>query len=245
MPDLELRFLTEIFSLAAFFTAMFTATAGTGGGVMLMSVMAGHLAPHILIPVHGVVQFSSCGSRAILTRKHIIKGYLKQYFVGALAGLLLGLAFSPSLDEKIFLPTLAGFILIITWVPVGLIASRIPGRFFSAGVLQTYLSLLVGATGPVSSAVLIQEDINHQRFVSTNAALMSCMHFLKICFFVWYGFSLVDHGGLLVSMAVATVLGSWCGSKITPLIPSRYSKPMVKAIISVLAVRLLFKSIVG
>lgn len=230
-------------SIIAFFTAILTAIAGVGGGVLLIGIMALYLPPHILIPVHGIVQLSSCGSRAILLRKHIIWSYLKEFLAGALLGTLLGLLFEPKIDENVFKPLLGGFILTITWLPVKAFFARIPGRFFSAGCMQVYLSLLVGATGPLSSAVLFQEKIKHQSFVGTNAALMGCMHFLKICVFVWFGFSFYEQLYLLVFMVIATVAGSWVGSKITPLVSERWSKPLVKLLLTVLAGRLIIASL--
>lgn len=232
--------MVEVLPVLAFLSSVVSAVAGIGGGILLVGVMALYLPPQVAIPIHGVVQLFSNLSRALFLRHHIAWRYMKEFVGGALLGALLGLIFEPQLSKQSFMLLLGAFILIITWLPIKSIIAHLPGRFFSAGCLQVYLSLFVGATGPVSSALLVHEKIKHQAYVGTNATLMSCIHFFKIAVFLWLGFSFYEYILLTLAMVAASVAGSWVGSKITPCISERWSKPLVKLLLTVLSLRLLY-----
>lgn len=179
----------EFLPILAFFTSFLTAIAGLGGGVLLIAVMVLYMPPQDAIPIHGMVQLYSNCSRALFLRKNIHWRYCKEYVIGGVFGAVFGVFFEPTINYDSFMLILAIFILVVTWLPLKSLMSYIPGGFISAGCLQVYLSLFVGAGGPLSSALLIKEDINHKAYVGTNAVLTSVMHFLKILVFIFLGFS--------------------------------------------------------
>ena len=55
--------------LLSFFSSAVTASLGTGGGLLMLTVMISFLPPTILLPVHGVIQMGSSGSQvAVMSR---------------------------------------------------------------------------------------------------------------------------------------------------------------------------------
>jgi uncharacterized membrane protein YfcA len=70
-----------ILCVVALLTAVLSAVVGMAGGITLLSVMLLFMEPLTAIPVHGVVQLVSNGSRSIIQREHIDRGILWRYSV--------------------------------------------------------------------------------------------------------------------------------------------------------------------
>ena len=79
-----------ILILAAFITSSISAVLGMGGGIILLGIMAIIIPKgYIVVALHGIIQLVSNLTRSYVFRKHIKKEIIKQYFPGALLGLLL------------------------------------------------------------------------------------------------------------------------------------------------------------
>ncbi|MEM9599374.1 MAG: sulfite exporter TauE/SafE family protein [Acidobacteriota bacterium] len=221
----------------SFFSSALTAILGIGGGVLLIALMPGLLPAAAVVPVHGVVQLASNASRAWFARRHIAWGPVAPFAVGALLGAALGSRVVVQLPER-WLPFLLGvFILLVTWTPVGRL--RLPGRFFTIGAVQTFVSLFVGAAGPLVSPLLLREGYDHAKVVATHGAVMTLLHGLKALTFAYLGFSFGQWWPLLLGMVVAVTAGSWAGNRLRDRLPEANLKTAFKVLLTVLALRLL------
>ena len=221
----------------AFFSSALTAVLGIGGGVFLIALMPGLLPAAAVVPVHGVVQLASNASRAFFARRHIAWQPILPFAVGALIGAALGSRVLVQLPEG-WLPLLLGsFILIVTWTPVGKL--RLPGRFFTIGLVQTFVSLFVGAAGPLVSPLLLQEGYGHHRVVATHGTIMTLLHGLKTLTFVALGFSFGAWAPLIIGMLIAATAGSWAGNHLRHRLPQKNLRTGFKILLTALAIRLL------
>lgn len=124
---------------AAFFTSSITAVFGLSGGVLLIGLMPGALPATAIIPVHGLVQFSSTVSRAYFCRRYIRWDMLRRFLPGVCLGTFLASRFVFSINTD-FISMVSGvFILFIIWVP-NLPIQKLPARFFSIGIIHMVCS---------------------------------------------------------------------------------------------------------
>ncbi|MDD9854190.1 MAG: sulfite exporter TauE/SafE family protein, partial [Deltaproteobacteria bacterium] len=103
---------------AAFATAVLSAVVGMAGGITLLAAMLLWLPPLVVIPLHGVIQLASNGSRTWFQRRHARFDILWRYALLLLPGGLAGLAVARSLPEEGLRAAIAGFVLLATWAPV-------------------------------------------------------------------------------------------------------------------------------
>ncbi len=227
----------------SFIASLITAAMGIGGGLLLLAVSATTVPAAALIPVHGLVQLGSNANRAILTRRHLSPGILGNFGFGALAGTLLASVFVIQLPVNTIQFTVALFILYLVWGP------PIPASYLTgwplriAAGITTFISMFVGATGPLVAAILKQRD--EDRFIRTAnlATCMSVQHGFKLLLFGWLGFSFTDWLGAIAAMILCGLLGTWVGLHVLSKINNRYFNLLFKLILTLLAVRLLYNQL--
>ena len=218
----------------AFFTSTLTAVIGMGGGILLISAMPGLLPAAAIIPVHGAVQLASNGSRVLLGIRHIEWRIFWPFSIGAVLG-------SAAVVRLSFdhLPLYPGaFILFVTWIPIPKRSFRLPGHFAILGALQTFLSLFVGVSGPLTNAFLLRKNLPKDRLVITHGITMTATHLCKI---VVFGF--VAYLYLIAAMIVSATLGSWAGTKLRGRLPEELCKKIFKALISLLSIRMIVSAL--
>ncbi|MEM1179097.1 MAG: sulfite exporter TauE/SafE family protein [Acidobacteriota bacterium] len=223
----------------SFFSSALTAILGLGGGIFLIALMPGLLPTAAVVPVHGVVQLASNASRAFFAREHIAWQPLVPFAVGAVFGAAVGSQVLVQLPERWLTLLLGGFILIVTWTPLGKL--RLPGRFLTIGAVQTFVSLFVGAAGPLVSPLLVREGYDHHRVVATHGAVMTLLHALKTVTFVALGFSFARWAPLIAAMVLAVTAGSWAGNRVRLGLPQAPLRTAFKVLLTVLAARLLLR----
>jgi uncharacterized membrane protein YfcA len=229
--------------ISAFFTSLITATVGAGGGVMLLGIMAQVLPPQVLIPVHGVVQLGSNGGRAILSWRHIDWQMIKHFLPGALVGGLIGILVLVTLPENIMYLSIAGFILFLCWGPKLPKHALGPIGVMTLGLSTTFLTLFLGATGPLVGAFIKQVHAQRLITIASFAAIMSLQHIIKIILFGYTGFNLMPWAGLIVAMVAAGALGTWLGLKIGKRFKDQQFQMLFNIVLSLLALRLIWQAI--
>ncbi|MCZ6822564.1 MAG: TSUP family transporter, partial [Deltaproteobacteria bacterium] len=60
-----------VLCVAAFLASILSAVVGMAGGIVLLTVMLLYFEPLIAIPLHGVIQLASNGSRSFIQRAHV------------------------------------------------------------------------------------------------------------------------------------------------------------------------------
>ncbi|MDR1827268.1 MAG: sulfite exporter TauE/SafE family protein [Methylobacteriaceae bacterium] len=241
-PDVSMGF-AMVLVVTSFFTSAITAAFGLGGGVALLAVMGMGLPSTSLVPVHGVVQFGSNFGRMFVQRLHIVRPLVGWFIIGAVIGTLIGTPFAAMLPDRVAKVALALFILWNTHRRKGKQTSLSHARFVFGGVVSSFASMIVGATGPLVSSLLAGRGLTKQPLVATNAACMVVQHFLKIVAFGVVGFAYWAWAPLIAAMIVVGFAGTVVGSRLLDKMPDRSFRTVFKVLITLLALQILWNAV--
>ena len=230
-----------ILVILAFFTSMMTAVVGMGGGMMIISLMPGLIPTEAIIPLHATIQLASNLSRTMLDIRSLKWRISGQW----LAGACLGATLAAPIVKKVpihYLPLFLGlFILLITWIPKGRFAIGLPGKYIGFGGFTTFLSMFVGATGPLGLTVLMRENLDKNELIATSGSLNSIVQLCKVVAFAVIGFSFRPYVVLLSAVIVAVTVGSFVGRMVRSKISEGKFRLAVKILLSALAVRMIVR----
>jgi len=218
---------------------------GAGGGAALLIIIAQWIPPAALIPVHGLTQMGANASRAAMTWRHIQWPVIAAFLPGALLGAWAGNRVLIQTPEAVWQLTIAAFVLWFCWGPA---LPRIAfGRIgvALAAALTTFISLFVGATGPLVAAFLKQLEQNRFRTVATFAAAMTIQHAPKALAFASLGFILHDWLLLILLMISATIIGNKVGLRFLKGWSDRRFHQLFNAVLTLLALRLIWQAFSG
>ncbi len=228
-----------ILGLITFFTSSVAGIVGLGGGMMLIAILPSFLPLSALIPVHGLTQMSSNISRAFFGFKDIQKEVIPKFLLGSFLGIAVfaSIIFYISLE---YVPLFIGiYILLSLWSKKFNEKIKHYESYFLAGFFQTGFSIIVGATGPLTMTLLLKDYKDKNKVVATGAALMSITHILKVFVFIFFGFVFFDYIGILSSMIIGAVAGSYVGTKYRHKIDGKKFLFTLKLLLSALAVKLI------
>ncbi|PLY09076.1 MAG: hypothetical protein C0626_08680 [Arcobacter sp.] len=228
-----------ILGLITFLTSTVAGVVGIGGGMMLIAILPSFLPLNALIPVHGLTQMSSNFSRAVFGYKDVKLEVIPKFLFGSLLGIALfaSILYFISLD---YVPLFIGvYILLSLWSKKFNEKIKRYESYFLAGFFQTGLSIVVGATGPLTMTLLLKDYDNKDIVVATGAALMSITHTLKVFAFMFFCFVFFDYIGILLAMILGAVLGSWTGTKLRDKIDGKKFIMFLKVLLSILAIKVI------
>ncbi len=227
----------------SFLGSFISAAMGLGGGALVLAAMALFMPPAVLIPVHGMVQLGSNGGRAALMRSHILLEIVPAFLIGTILGAAIGVQLVIALPIAVLQGVLAAFILYSTWAPK--FRASNPGRrtFFGLGALVAFVTMFVGATGPLIAPFIAAASGQRQQVVATHAALMTLQHGFKIIAFGAVGFAFGPYLPLLASLLGFGFAGTYAGRHLLNRLPERAFRIGLKAILTAIALRLLYGAI--
>lgn len=223
-------------------TSMITASLGAGGGVLLLVLMASWMPPAAIIPVHGMIQLGSNGGRALLTRRQVDWKVIAAFAPGVVVGAALGAWLLVDLPAPVWQLTIGLFVLYLCWGP------PLPRRSFgNAGIflasgLTSFVSLFVGATGPLVAAFIKQIHIDRFTTVATFATAMTLQHAPKALVFSAAGFVFPDWLPFILAMIACGFAGTWLGLHLLRSLSNRWFHRTFNVILTLLALRLLWQA---
>ncbi|MEM9331597.1 MAG: sulfite exporter TauE/SafE family protein [Pseudomonadota bacterium] len=203
-----------ILVFASFFTSALTAAAGIGGGLLMLAIMIYLLPIGALIPVHGLVQLGSNASRTWVQRAHINWRIAFIFLIGSTIGALLGVLLAVQIPEGYLLTFLGLFVLIMVWFKLPALENASPGFVGLGGLGTTFVSMFVGATGPLVAVFLKNLFTKHRELVSTHAATMTAQHGIKIVAFILAGFAFYEWLPLVAAIIASGFLGVQAGTRL-------------------------------
>jgi uncharacterized membrane protein YfcA len=225
-------------------TSLITATLGAGGGALLLVLMAIWLPPAAIIPVHGLVQLGSNAGRASLTWRHIDWRVIAAFAPGVALGMGVGSLVLVAVPPAIWQVTIALFILYLCWGPRLPALALGPAGTFLASVLTSFISLFVGATGPLVAAFVKQIHTDRFRAVATFATAMTLQHAPKALIFGLAGFALGQWLPLVAAMVLCGFAGTWIGLNLLARLSNRWFHQLFNVLLTLLALRLLWMAMV-
>ena len=230
-----------ILGLITFFTSTIAGIVGVGGGMMLIVILPSFLPLNALIPIHGLTQVSSNVSRAIFRYKDVQYEVIPKFLLGSAIGIGMFAAVLNLISLE-YVPLFIGvYILLSLWSEKFNEKIKRYESYFLAGFFQTGLSMVVGATGPLTMTLLFKDYEDKNKVVATGAALMSITHILKVFVFMYFGFVFFDYIGVIVAMIIGAVSGSWVATKLRDERDGKRCTIMLKVLLSALAIQVIVK----
>ncbi|MCK5152833.1 MAG: sulfite exporter TauE/SafE family protein [Spirochaetales bacterium] len=235
---------TIIFSLAVFISSTISGMTGMGGGILLLAFMTPVFPPAILIPLHGLIQLFSNAFRVVLSYKKMDIKIILFFTSSAAFGSLLGFPLIFTLPKILSSILIAITILFFTWYPLNNKKIVFKGKFFFVGGIASFLSLFVGAVGPLTAPFFINSKLNKEKFVATKAACQIPVHFFKVIVYIISGFVLSEWITEILIAIPIVFIGSYVGKSLTGKINEKYYKVVIKIVITLLAIRMIVVLIV-
>ncbi len=232
--------MTELFlGIITFLTSTIAAIVGLGGGMMLIAILPSFLPINALIPVHGLTQVTSNLSRAIFGYKDVQYEVIPKFLIGSFLGIALFASILNFISLE-YVPLFIGlYILLSLWSQKFNEKIKKYESYFLAGFFQTGLSMVVGATGPLSMTLLLKDYKDKDKVVATSAALMSLTHILKVFVFMYFGFVFFDYIGIIIAMVIGAITGSWAGTKLRNIIDGKKFEIILKILLTALALKVI------
>ena len=227
-----------LLGIITFFTSTIAGVVGLGGGMILIDILPSFLPINALVPVHGLTQLSSNLSRAVFGYKDVQVEVIPKFLIGSLAGVSF-FAVILYFVSLTYIPLFIGiYILLSLWSQKFNDKIKKFESYYLIGFIQSGFSIVVGATGPLATTLLVKDYNDKHTVVATAAALMSITHLLKVFAFMIFGFVFFDYIGVLVAMIIGAVAGSYAGTKLRDKIDGKKFMLALKIILSLMAIKL-------
>jgi len=227
-----------LLGIITFFTSTIAGVVGLGGGMILIAVLPSFLPVNALVPVHGLTQMSSNFSRAVFGYKDVKLEVIPKFLIGSLAGVsfFAAILYFVSLT---YVPLFIGvYILLSLWSQKFNDKIKRFESYYLIGFIQSGFSIVVGATGPLATTLLVKDYNDKHTVVATAAALMSITHMLKVFAFMIFGFVFFDYIGILTAMIIGAVAGSYAGTILRDKIDGKKFMMILKVLLSLMAIKL-------
>lgn len=229
-----------LLTLAAFATAAFSAVVGMGGGVTLLAVMAALMPAAFVVPVHGIVQLTSNGTRTLLFLKHVHWGIFAYYVIPAMIGVALGARLYVGSELPWFRPAVGVFILLyLVTLRHKPRLGRLPIPLFAplGFVVGTFASL-IGATGPLIAPFFLRDDLDRQQVIATKAIVQMAVHITKLPAFFLLGFDYAAQITLVAPLVAAAVLGTMFGKRYLSRMSNETFRKLFATVLTMIAIYL-------
>jgi uncharacterized membrane protein YfcA len=233
-----------VLSAVALATAMLSAIVGMAGGITLLSAMLLILDPLVAIPIHGVVQLVSNGSRSVIQRRHIKWPILWRYGALLFPMGFVGLWVAQSLPPVAARCLIGAFVLLATWAPKALLIGTHPERadshrrFWALGGVVGVLNITIGASGPLIAPFFLNIGLTRHQLIGTKASCQTLGHLAKIAIFGIAGFAFAQYAVLLATMSAGVIVGTWLGSRMLDRVSEHAFTRLYKTVLTLIALRL-------
>lgn len=197
-----------------FATSILSGVIGMAGGIILMAVLVSVQSVAAAMIIHGTVQATANGSRAIFLRQHIVWRILPGYLIGAALALASFISVALVPDPAVILLTIGAF----PWLARAL--RSLHGLDITqgatsvvCGVLVTAAQLFAGASGPVLDVFYLNARLNRHQIIASKAVTQTLGHLLKLIYYgLIIGVAESIPGWFLAVAVVTAVLGTRVGT---------------------------------
>lgn len=227
----------------SFITSALSAAFGLGGGVAMLGVLAGAVQPSVIVAVHAIVQIGSNLGRTIVQRAHVMWPVTVRFVIGSLIGIALGATAFAIIPERLFMALLGLFILTMAWFPKPNIPGLDKAGVVVGGIVSSFATMFVGATGPFVNAILKAIGADRKQIVATQAMCMTIQHSMKAIAFGAIGFSFVDWAPLVVAMIASGFAGTLLGTRLLERMSEATFALILKVLLTLIGLDLVRKAL--
>lgn len=115
-------------------------------------------------------------------------------------------------------------------------------RLLHAAAVTSFLTLFVGASGPLVAAFIKQVHVCKFTTIATFAVAMTSQHLLKISVFYQIGFPLLDWLPLLMCMILSGAIGTFVGLRVLKYMSDKSFHRTFNLILTALAFRMIWQA---
>jgi uncharacterized protein len=234
---------TVLLIILAGATSFISAAFGAGGGLMLLVVMASVMPMTLVVPVHGLVQLGSNANRLVLSIKHLDKSMFVYFSIGGVGGAVLSSYVIDDIQLDSLKPLVALFVIYLLWGKTPRLKSDSSLGRLIAGGITAFISMFVGASGPLVASYLHISEYDKLKFTATFSSIMLLQHILKAVVYALLGFSFWQWLPLVVAMIISGAIGTWLGIGLLKRMSTAGFKRIFKIILTLLALQLAWQGI--
>lgn len=210
--------MTLILLLLSGAFAWFISTVAAGGAAMLMiPIISFLIAPQAVAPVISIGAVLANPARAWMFRHHIDWTVSRWLIPGSLVGAIIG-AWTFTQISSQWIQILLGLFLISTLFQYrfGKSTRSFPMHkrwFFPLGLLVSFISSIVGGTGPIQNPFMLNYGMEKERLVATKAMNSLVMQLTKIIAYTGFGAMTLEIGLYGLVIGVGGSIGAWFASR--------------------------------
>ncbi|MEH6617770.1 MAG: sulfite exporter TauE/SafE family protein [Porticoccus sp.] len=197
--------------------AWFISTVAAGGAAMLMiPVLSLMLGPQVVAPAISLGAFLANPSRAWLFRTHINWPVSCWLIPGSLAGAVIG-AWAFTQISAQWIQIVLGLFLISTVFQYQFGKSKrsfVMRRrwFFPLGLSVSFISGVVGGSGPVHNPFMLNYGLEKEQLVATKAINSLVMQLTKLIAYTGFGAMTLEIGTYGLVIGIGGAIGAWIAS---------------------------------
>ena len=224
--------ISSFILLSVLITSVVSGVIGMAGGMILMAVLVSALSVSGAMMLHGAIQATANGSRAIFLRAHIQWRVLPPYVAGAAVALAFFLVLALVPAPGLVLLLLGALPWLGRAVPPLRAVRRArrrnqphlrglnicqPATAFGCGVVITGAQLMAGASGPLLDLFYLNAPLNRHQVVASKALTQTLGHVIKLGYYATVALTLTPEGVplWLYAAAIATaVIGTRVGTRL-------------------------------
>ena len=196
-----------------------SAVVGPTGGLQLATV-ATFVPAYLAIPLHAWITGFSALFRASNLFKQIDWRFFASFVAASIPASIVGIAITAQVDRTVLMLTIGAYIgvsaanrLFRIWQDRG---ERDPGtrRPILIGMATGFLTVFVGATGPLLVSLIGNSLETKERLMGTYSACLTVQHLSKIVLFGVIGIQIFNFPTVLVLTLACSWLGTFIGTKV-------------------------------
>ena len=238
--DLSVVIITFGSLIAAFVNAAFA----TGGVYILLASGSAVFPMTIAVPLLPLLAFASLVARVFFFWKHVYWHIVLAVFIGSSVGVFLGVNIFIMIPEALLSLIIGCLLIVLIWagsfkLPVS--SSKI---FIFVGMVHSLVATVFGVGAFLQPAILRTELVKLQ-ITGTLAACMLSMDIFKIVGFSSLGFNYIQFLPHIIGATLAGFFGTWAGKRATKKISEILFRKVFKWLVTLIALRLVFKGIFG
>ncbi|MFI9589947.1 TSUP family transporter [Nonomuraea sp. NPDC052265] len=207
---------------ATFATAVLSAVAGFGGGVLLLPLFVAVLGTRDAVAVLTVAQLASNGSRVWFNRAEVDRRLVIIFAAGAVPAAVAGALVFATAPLAALTRVIGVFLLVmVAWRRRRPHGVRLDDTAFAAvGAASGFGSALVGSMGPMVAPFFLARGLLRGAYIGTEAAAAVVMHLTKLIVFGAAAVLTTAGAATGLALAPASAAGAWAGKKIVERLPA-------------------------